>query len=133
MFNKKDIPLILNKIKQHYKFKNNVEFANYLGISPQTLSNWYSRGTLDFDLVYTKCLGISGDWLLSGKGEMLINDTNTPKTNEVCQACVEKERTITALQESNNLLKEKVESLKEKISALESRPAPATDSYRQTA
>ncbi len=66
---KMDKSLIINRIKSHYNF-NNAELARFLGIKPQVLSNWISRNTIDYDLIYTKCLGISGDWLLSGSGEM---------------------------------------------------------------
>lgn len=40
---------ILNDIKKHYGFRKNKEFANSLGISPQTLSNWKARNTYDPD------------------------------------------------------------------------------------
>lgn len=68
---KKDKSLILNSIKSHYNFKSDAEFARFLGIAPNTLSNWYSRNTLDFELIHTKCVDIDGNWLLSnGVGAM---------------------------------------------------------------
>ncbi|WP_410221895.1 helix-turn-helix domain-containing protein [Pedobacter sp.] len=73
---KKDNRLILNEIKYYYKFKSDAEFARFLGIAPNTLSNWYSRNTLDYELVITKCEDINANWLLTGKGDMLlIQDT----------------------------------------------------------
>lgn len=62
---------ILNELKKYYKLSSNAEFSRFLGISPQTLSNWYGRNTLDYELIYTKCVDVSGDWLLTGQGEML--------------------------------------------------------------
>lgn len=63
-----DKSLILNELKKQYKFSSNAEFAAFLGITPQNLSNWYARNTIDYELIYTKCEGINGDWLLSGLG-----------------------------------------------------------------
>lgn len=66
-----DKSLILNLIKIHYKFKTDSDFAKFLGISPQMLTNWKSRNTMDYDLIYTKCVDIDANWLLTGKGDML--------------------------------------------------------------
>lgn len=66
-----DNSLILNTIKSHYKFKNDAEFARFLEIKANTLSNWYSRNTIDYNKIITKCVEIDANWLLTGKGEML--------------------------------------------------------------
>lgn len=68
---------ILDAIKLYYRFKSNTEYATFLGIAPQTLSNWYSRNTLDYDLIYSKCVGIDANWLLTGKGSMLKDQPDT--------------------------------------------------------
>lgn len=34
---------ILNRIMSHYGLRNKTELASFLGVSPQTVSNWYSR------------------------------------------------------------------------------------------
>lgn len=54
-------------------------FANFLGVAPSTISSWLARDTFDYDLIFAKCEKISSEWLLTGKGEMLKNDTATPK------------------------------------------------------
>lgn len=54
----------------HYSNGNKAQFARLLGISPQGLNTWISRNTFDAELIYTKCEGISAQWLLSGKGIM---------------------------------------------------------------
>jgi SOS-response transcriptional repressor LexA len=64
-----DKSLILNEIKSHYGHKSDAEFATFLGIAPTTLSSWHKRNSIDYDLVYSKCEGISGDFLFTGKGE----------------------------------------------------------------
>ena len=63
---KKDNSLILNKIKEYYNIKKDADFARFPGISPQLLSNWHARNTLDVALLYTKCLDLNPEWLLTG-------------------------------------------------------------------
>lgn len=67
---KKDIVVAL---VEKYANGKNAQFAKLLGVSPQTISAWISRNTLDYDLIYTKCVGISPQWLLTGEGEMFSN------------------------------------------------------------
>ena len=62
---------MLNAIKTHLNMPKNADFARFLGISSQAVSNWYARNTFDAELIYTKCDFINADWLLSGRGEML--------------------------------------------------------------
>ncbi|SEA39452.1 LexA family transcriptional regulator [Bizionia paragorgiae] len=69
-----DKNLILNDLKSHYNFKSSAEFARFLEIKPQTLASWYARNTFDIDLLYAKCEGIDGNWLLSGEGEMILEE-----------------------------------------------------------
>ena len=76
---------VLNELKEHYNFKKDVELAKFLEISPQILSNWDSRGTFDLHKIYTKCVDINPDWILSnGQGNMLRsnyiqNENDVPK------------------------------------------------------
>lgn len=79
-----DKSLILNKIKNHYGFVKDSDFAKFLEITPQTLSNWKARNTFDPVLVYTKCEELNPHWLLLGEGPILkINEKtyNTPTSN----------------------------------------------------
>lgn len=75
-----DKSLILNKIKFHYGFKSDADFARFLEIKPNTLSNWYVRNTMDHERVYTKCEDIDGNFILTGKEPMLksSNSVNEP-------------------------------------------------------
>ncbi|UYW00448.1 helix-turn-helix domain containing protein [Flavobacterium agricola] len=59
---------IINKLIEHYKFETNADFAKFLGIKPQVLSNWKSRNTFDIELVFNKCPEINPEWLITGKG-----------------------------------------------------------------
>ncbi len=47
---------ILDLISDYYGFNRKREFANFLEISPATLTNWYRRKTFDYDIVISKCL-----------------------------------------------------------------------------
>lgn len=56
-------------------------FAKLLGVAPSTISSWMVRDTIDYDLVFAKCEGISAEWLLSGEGQMLKNAANEQKAS----------------------------------------------------
>lgn len=58
--------LILNEIKSHYGFVTNQDFARFLGINSNTLSNWYARNSFDYEIIYTKCVDIDGNFLFTG-------------------------------------------------------------------
>lgn len=62
---------MLDAIKKHLNMPKNVDFARFLGISSQAVSNWYSRNTFDAELIYTKCDFINPAWLLTGRGDMI--------------------------------------------------------------
>lgn len=67
-----DKSLILNEIKSHYGIKKNADFARFLGIEPTLLANWIHRKTFDYEIIISKCDEINAKWLVSGKGEMLV-------------------------------------------------------------
>lgn len=62
---------MLEELINHFTGGNKSQFANMLGIKPQTINTWENRNTFDAELIYSRCETISGDWLLSGQGEML--------------------------------------------------------------
>lgn len=110
--------LILNEIKSYLNIKSDTEFANFLGIKPQVLSNWKSRNTFDIELIYTKCEKIDANWLLTGEGEMLKNpeavvSSSQPREND--NEIISLLRDKIALLESNNQLQQ------DKIAYLEQR------------
>lgn len=59
----------------HFCGGNKARFASAVGISPQALSNWFARDMFDAEAIYNAFEGVSGDWLLSGEGEMLKSDS----------------------------------------------------------
>ena len=62
---------ILEQLISHYANGNKAKFATLLGVSPQSISTWLARNTFDVDKIYANCVGVSGDWLLTGYGSML--------------------------------------------------------------
>ncbi|MCC2590321.1 helix-turn-helix domain-containing protein [Chryseobacterium sp. MFBS3-17] len=76
MSTKIDKSLILNAIKLHYGIEKDADFARFLDIKPQTLSSWHARNTFDIDLLYAKCVDVSPDFLLSGKGPRTRDNPN---------------------------------------------------------
>ena len=83
MFINVDKSLIINTIKEEYSFKKDAEFARFLDIKPQTLASWHSRNTFDIELLYAKCELIDGNFLLSGKGNVLRNASISNKESDV--------------------------------------------------
>lgn len=74
-----DKTLVLDRIKFFYKLKGNADLARFLGVAPNTITNWYGRKTFDLDTIYTKCVDINLDWLLTGEGNMLRADKGEKK------------------------------------------------------
>lgn len=74
-----DNNLILNKIKTANELKTDTELANFLGVSKYTLSNWRKRGTIDFDVVLSKCVLFDFNWLFNEKTEEVLNIKTTPQ------------------------------------------------------
>ena len=62
---------------EHYSNGNKAQFASRLGITPQGLSTWIKRNTFDAELVFSKCEGLSAQWLLTGEGELFENNHQT--------------------------------------------------------
>ena len=75
---------ILDKVKEFYGLKGNKALSEFLGVTKQTISNWYSRNTIDYDIVLAKCKDIDLHWLLLGSTEKPIttlaeDNTDFPK------------------------------------------------------
>ena len=73
-----DKSLILNRIKEYKNFSSDIELAEFLGVSRQTLSNWRSRNSIDYELLFTKCEQDDLTWLITGRRDysLLKNDNS---------------------------------------------------------
>ena len=79
-----DKTLVLDRIKSFYKLKGNADLARFLGVAPNTITNWYGRKTFDLDTIYTKCVDVNLDWLLTGEGSMLrANKSEEKKEGDI--------------------------------------------------
>lgn len=86
-----DKTLILNKIRMYLNFKSDTDFAKYLGINRNVLSNWKARNTYDTNLLIEKCDFLNTDWLLTGNGPMLKSDIGKSENKEDYKLPVEQE------------------------------------------
>jgi transcriptional regulator with XRE-family HTH domain len=66
------INLIIQRLLLFYDIKTSAALAQRLGVSATTLSNWKTRNTIDYELLFTKCEGINLNWLFWGHGEMKV-------------------------------------------------------------
>lgn len=82
---------MLNQLIRHYTGGNKAQFAALLGVRAQTINSWEKRETFDHELLYSSLEDLSGDWLLSGEGEMLRSkhfaDDNKNTNSELIELC----------------------------------------------
>jgi len=82
---------MIEALVAHYAKGNKAQFAKIIGVPAQNISAWVKRESFDPELIYSKCEGISADWLLScGEGEMLSRDKHNVDTNsnaELIELC----------------------------------------------
>lgn len=72
----------LEALIAHYSEGKPTRFAKYIGVAPSTVSTWLARDSFDYDLLFAKCEAISSEWLLTGDGPMLNEDSDsTPDTD----------------------------------------------------
>lgn len=64
---------------EHYSNGNKSEFARMIGVSPQAIATWLSRDTFDIETIYSKCVNLSPEWLLTGEGDMLKSVREEPQ------------------------------------------------------
>ena len=68
-----EVAEIIKRARMAMNIKNDSEFAKFLGISRATVSNWYTRRSIDFPLLLSKMEGVDYNWLLTGKGNSPYN------------------------------------------------------------
>lgn len=97
--------LILNQIIQEYNFKNDSEFAAFLGINPQVVYNWKKRNTFNQSLLIDKLKDLNKMFLLTGEGS--IRNTATTSTTPSYEALIkEKDRIISEQAQHISTLKQ---------------------------
>lgn len=65
-----DKKTILDRVKKYFSLKTNKDLADFLGVSKQTISNWYNRNTIDYEIAISRCTDVDHTidlkWLLCG-------------------------------------------------------------------
>ena len=77
-----DKVLILEALRNYKQLASRNQFAKLLGVTAQTLNNWYNRGTYDLERLIVTFPEVSPLWIISGEGEMLLKSaSNTAVLN----------------------------------------------------
>jgi len=73
---------ILSRLYQYMGFSKDLEFCEKYHIKPNTLSTWKKRNKIPYELLeeISQNENLSMDWLLTGKGEMLLSEKNSLPT-----------------------------------------------------
>lgn len=98
-----DKAIMLDRVKEYYSFKTDVDFAKFLGITPQVLSNWKGRNSFDAELLYNKCPELNPSWLLCGKEPMISDDVQQLQVNETISPYILRKK-LTYLEDELNML-----------------------------
>lgn len=107
---------ILDLISEYYHFTRKREFADFLEISPATLTNWYSRNTFDYDIIINKCTDIDLNKLFNEDIAIPYNQSNPDRENsdatkgpgELLSLLKEKDRQLLEMSEKIGQLKEQI-------------------------
>lgn len=99
--NKRDM---LESLINYYTDGNKAKFAIMIGITPQLVSNWLSRGTFDAEALFAKCKDVSASWLLTGEGNMLYTQNdNTTEEIETLKSEIERLKALKSPKGSDKL------------------------------
>ena len=79
---------VLNALKEYKNFATLSDFARFLGVKPQALSNWYARNTFDIHILSDKFPEVDGNWLISGEGSMLRDVSQSVTADPVSSVAV---------------------------------------------
>ena len=66
---------IIERLKKALHITSDYALSEELGINKATLSNWKSRNSIDYNLVFSKCKLINIDWLITGNGKMFRSES----------------------------------------------------------
>ena len=130
---------VLDRIKEFYSLKGNADLARFLGVAPNTVTNWYNRKTFDIDAIFTKCVDINLTWLFLGKGHKKVQDEAPPpkeqqndKINLYYNMYKEQQKEIRSLLEEIGVLKERLRQYQSQIETFQDLPSIRSDSANNT-
>ncbi|WP_294962337.1 S24 family peptidase [Sulfurimonas sp.] len=78
---------ILTRLCLYYGVSNNRKLSEKIDINYNTVSTWIKRNTIPYDKLHNivQNESISFDWLLLGKGEMMLNNNTSYKADIVSE------------------------------------------------
>lgn len=110
---------ILDRLRGALKLSNDTELATTLGIKKATLSNWRSRNSLDWPLLFSFCKQMDLNWLVWGDKTDALQSQTAPHETPSNDALIthldsklrEKDKEIGNLREEIGRLKAHIEAL----------------------
>lgn len=72
---------IIKELRSYLGYKKDTELAEFLGIKQNTISSWKKDRSIDYELIISKCDNINANWLITGKGNMLL-ESKSPYIEE---------------------------------------------------
>ena len=73
--------IIIERFKEALGLRFDREVCERLKIKANTLSGWKTRGSLDYDTIFSNCENISIHWLVTGEGPMRLDETSEGQYN----------------------------------------------------
>lgn len=92
---------ILDRIKEYYDLTTDIELSDFLGVSRSTVASYRNRGSVNYDLIFSKCPELNFHWLITGEGPQ-----------EALQLSKEERERIRQVEKENKLLKDQLEDKK---------------------
>ena len=102
---------ILSEIKNYYNFNNDIQFANFLNISTQTLSQWEKENYFDLEVVYSKIRGINLYWLITGEGNIAIDESYTKLIRTINEDSDSEKTPNTLIRKQHKVVKYQLEEI----------------------
>jgi hypothetical protein len=111
-----NVDFILTRLKSALKIGTDKNIAEFLGVSPQAISTWRKRNSIDYDLLFAKCGDLNLNWLIRGTGEdpEIKGDKTSGETLPPgpCKMCLDKEKTIFSQAQTIKALNDLIEYMK---------------------
>lgn len=124
-----DISIRIKKVVAHFCDGNNRKFASIIETGETNIRNYIAGRQPKFDVVsaIASKFAVNCEWLLLGKGEMLLNEEEKPLSDVVgeCEECRELKKEISMLEQ---LLESKNETIRAYQSATEKEPSKGRNS-----
>lgn len=82
--NNKSVDAVLSRLAGLLNAENDSDLARMLGINRQTLASWRKRDSVpySFCINFAEERGLSIDWLLTGRGQTIVEPSSPPSSTE---------------------------------------------------